>query len=222
MDLEKGLYSVEERNKALLPSSSEVFLQQLHLQDPFFILILSDLPSSFDASDQSLSFLPRLSKNLCPTLMTSVSISQVWWLIFLLHPPIAPATGQISQSLCPSLSPCSSAASSLGVLTSDIDKWPVILSNSTQICLVSEDSGAEGERRALYGLAQRVLFSFFHLHFKCSSTNLISLTFPTARVFLGDQYCWSCSPMSIWTDVSPAPFSTCCSPGQELSSSMLL
>lgn len=44
-----ALHSVEECNKALLAPLPEVFLQHIYLQDSFFILILFDLCSSFDA-----------------------------------------------------------------------------------------------------------------------------------------------------------------------------
>lgn len=44
-----ALHCVEECNKALLAPLPEVFLQHIYLQDSFFILILFDLCSSFDA-----------------------------------------------------------------------------------------------------------------------------------------------------------------------------
>lgn len=98
--LGKGaLYSIEECNKALLPSLSEVFLQQLHLQDPFFSLSpLWSIHFLWCEWSFPVSFLPRLTESLCPALMSTVSIPWVWWLVFLLHPPTAPPTGQISQS----------------------------------------------------------------------------------------------------------------------------
>lgn len=79
-----------------------------------------------------MSFLSRLSETLCPTLLITVSILRVWWLIFLLHLSTAPPTGQILQSLCPCLSPCPLAALSL---SGDINRQ--ITSNPLSILPIS-------------------------------------------------------------------------------------
>lgn len=87
-----------------------------------------------------------------------------------------------------------------------IDKWPVILlilprSAWFPRMLVQE---VKGELCMVWH--RGVCFHSFISTSNTAQQNLISFTFPGTTVLLDDQYCWSCSPMSISTYMSPALF----------------
>lgn len=211
-----ALYSVEECNKAFLPTLPEVFLQQLHLQDPFFILILFDLSSSFDASDQSPCLSSQDFQTVCALLPWPQSVSPEFVgssssSILLLLLPLAKF-----PCLCPSLSPCSLAALSLGVLTSDVDRQMTCNPLSTlprATWFLRMLVQVKGDLGIIWHLG--FCFDSFISTSNIAQQNLISFTFPGTT-------CWSCSSTSICTHVSPDPFSICRSPRQELYSSSAL